>query len=260
MRVVSIGLILLAHLACTAQAATHPSATTQATKLNKANATDLPKLEKDGAEATMWYQIHTKRTERTCFGQLETYDDDDNVVTTIPIIAWATHGKWSAIEINDPRLKNAAWTSVVAGPSKGEIWGILDQNLDDRQKDVLLVHSTDAGETFQIQSLAKPSENADYDSFCMDAGGHGRLTVYLDAANEKNAKAGFYHYRTTDGGRTWSSAQYEPDGTAPADDVPDDDQPDESAKPVQKVGDFKRVVNPRSCAPPLSRDKRFSNI
>jgi hypothetical protein len=237
MRWAPAALIILAHLACAAQAATPPTtgATTQATRLEKADAIELVRLEQNGAEATMWYQIRTKRTQRICFGQLETFDDDDNVVTTIPVIAWISHQQWTAVSIHDARLKNAAWTNVVAGPAKGEIWGILDQNLDARQRDILLVHSTDAGETFQIQSLAKPSRQADYDSFCMDARGHGRLSVYLDAANDKSAKPGFYHYRTTDGGRTWSSAEYEPDATAPADDVPDEDQPDEPAKPVQKV-------------------------
>lgn len=239
MRFALISLVTIAHLACAAQAATHPTtraaATTQTSFIKRSDATDLIKLEKDGAEANMLYQIKTKRSQRICFGQLETYDDDDNVVSTVPCVAWVSHDHWQAVEIDDSRLNNAAWETVVAGPSKGEIWGILDQNLDDRQANVLLVHSTDGGETFQITAIAKPSENADYDSFCMDEHGHGRMTVYLDAKNEKHAKAGFYHYRTTDGGRTWSKAEYEPDGTAPAEDVPDDDQPDDSSKPVQKV-------------------------
>jgi hypothetical protein len=239
MRFALISVITIAHLACAAQAAPHPTtraaATTQTSAIKKSDAAELIKLEKDGAEATMWYQIKTKRAQRICFGQLETYDDDDNVVTTTPCIAWVSHDHWTAVQIDDSRLKNAAWEAVVAGPSKGEIWGVLDQNLDDRQADVLLVHSTDGGETFDISAIAKPSESAEYDSFCMDEHGHGRLSVYLDAKNEKHAKAGFYHYRTTDDGRTWSQAQFEPDGTAPADDVPDDDQPDDSAKPVQKV-------------------------
>ena len=46
-----------------------------------------------------------------------------------------------------------------------------------------------------------------------------------DCEDDASLKPGLYHYRTTDGGRTWTAPQFEPNGTRPADDVPEDEQP-----------------------------------
>lgn len=237
MRFALLILMLAASIACAAPPTSTPTApaTTQPLVLHKAQAVELDTLTRDGAEASMWYQLRPHSADRILFGQMDTLSDDDEVLTTAPIIAWYTNEQWTAIKITDPRLRDAAWVYVAAGPAKGEIWGILDQNLDAHQKDVVLVHSLDAGATFELTSIRKPQTTANFDSFCIDSKGHGRLSVYLDAGGEKKNRPGFYHFRTIDAGRTWSPGEYEADATSPADDVPDAQQPIESAKPVQKV-------------------------
>ena len=61
-----------------------------------------------------------------------------------------------------------------------------------------------------------------FDSFCMDRQGHGRLSLYVYRDQAKLRQAGYYHYRTIDGGKTWTGPEHEPDGMLPADDAPDD--------------------------------------
>jgi hypothetical protein len=240
MRIALLVLTIACHAACAAApTTTHPTthATTQSNIIRKSDAIDLERIEKDGGESTMWYQLKSKTGGRICFGQLDVFDDKDDVTSTDPVISWVdADDHWSAIKITDDRLRNAGWVSVVSGPASGEIWGVLDHNLDDRMKEIVLVHSTDAGATFDITSIRKPKAIADYGSFAMDRNGHGRLTLYLEATHgRRNDRPGYYHYRTTNGGKTWTTPEYEPDATVPADDVPDDDQPSESPKRIQKV-------------------------
>jgi len=45
----------------------------------------------------------------------------------------------------------------------------------------------------------------------------------------KLRQAGYYHYRTSDGGKTWRGPEHELDGMLPADDAPDD-----VAQPAQR--------------------------
>jgi len=61
-----------------------------------------------------------------------------------------------ALKIDDPRLVNAGWSYIAAGPTTPEFWGVLDASVDDRQPSVLIAHSTDSGTTVQITSIAKP--------------------------------------------------------------------------------------------------------
>jgi hypothetical protein len=239
MRTILLVLALVVSFGCASAQTTHPTthpATDAPQVLHREDAVDLDDVARDDEQPDMTYQIASKRSPHIYFGQLDVFDDDDKVTATTPIIAWNRNDHWTAIKISDSRLKNAAWKYVVAGPTRGEIWGVLDQDLDDKENDVLLVHSIDAGQTFNLIAIRKPKPAADFDSFCMDRTGHGRVTVYLEMGDGKHdERPGYYHYRTTDGGKTWSAPEYEPDGTAPADDVPDDQQPSDNPKPIQKA-------------------------
>ena len=122
------------------------------------------------------------------------------------------------------------WHGVFSGPRPADVWGVLDQASDDqggdddKADDVTLVRSTDAGHTFQVAALRKPCPKAAFADLVMARNGHGRVTLSL-AEDCGRFKMGLYHYRTTDGGRTFQRPQFEPDQTHPAEDVPDDEQP-----------------------------------
>jgi len=156
------------------------------------------------------------------FGQLAIYDTDDKATATIPVIGFKQNDKLMALKIDDPRLVNAGWSYIAAGPTTPEFWGVLDASTDDHQPTVLIAHSTDSGTTLQIASLPKPLPAAVFDSFCMDRKGNGRLSLYVYRDQAKLRQAGYYHYRTADGGKTWSGPEHELDGMLPADDAPDD--------------------------------------
>jgi hypothetical protein len=159
------------------------------------------------------------------FGQLETYDSDGEVNGSIPVLARRDGQDVFGVKVQSDPKANECWAYVGAGPTKSEMWGIVDANLDDVTEDLLLVHSGDGGRSFAIQRLHKPHPAAEFDSFSMSREGLGRVSVYLARADSGPRGAGYYHYRTKDGGRTWSAAQYEHDSMLPAQDVPEDDEP-----------------------------------
>jgi hypothetical protein len=215
--------------ASAAQATT--SATTQPTgsfTLRLADAGAADDLEQGDWEIDMQSQIPFK-DRPLLVGQLATYGNDDKATATLPVIGFKKDGKLMALKIDDPRLVNAGWSYIAAGPTNQEFWGVLDASLDDNQPNILIAHSTDSGETLKIASLPKPLPVAEFDSFCMDRSGHGRLSLYVYRDKAKLRQAGYYHYRTTDGGKSWSGPEHELDGMLPADDAPDD-----SSEPPQR--------------------------
>jgi hypothetical protein len=228
---IAVLLLMLAAAGCGADtlaqsAATQPTtmATAQLTgaiTLRIADAVAADDLEKGDWEVDMQSQIPFK-DRPIFFGQLATYGTDDKATATIPVIGFKKDGKLMAMKVDDPRLVNANWSYVAAGPTTPEFWGVLDASLDDHQPDIVIAHSTDSGDTVQVASLPKPLPAAVFDSFCMDRHGHGRLSLYVYRDQAKLRQAGYYHYRTTDGGKTWTGPEHEPDGMLPADDAPDD--------------------------------------
>jgi hypothetical protein len=190
---------------------------------------ELAKLLRADEQPNLTHKLALARSGTIYFGELDTYDDDDHVQTSAPMIARKSAGKWQGIRIDDTRLKNAAWSFVGAGPNRGEIWGALDQSVEDSkdlQADVLVAHSTDGGKTFRLIALHKPEASATFDSLCIGPDGHGRLTMYLPGDDEAIARPGFYHFRTSDFGRSWQTPRYEADALSAAHDVGDDEQPD----------------------------------
>jgi hypothetical protein len=175
--------------------------------------------------------IHFEKDRDVYFGQSERYDADGNAVATVPLIVAGKKGAWLALSVADPRLPNAEWQFVASGPREGEMWGVLDDTLTGRAKIILLAHSLDAGVTWTLSQVIKPFEAGEYDSFAMDKSGRGRLTVYIAPTKNYPRRAGFYHFRTTDAGQTWSPPDHEPDALDPADDV----SPDEEPEPLQST-------------------------
>jgi hypothetical protein len=210
--------------------------------IRMSSATPYAKLQTDDGDVQLGTKLQLARGGTIYFGAINTYDEDENVNSSIPIIARLNDGKWKMLRIDDKRLHDADWSYVAAGPHRGEIWGMLDRTLDAKQPDLLIAHSTDGGSMFTLTALHKPNEVADFDSFCLGPDGNGRLTLYASGADESVDRPGFYHYRTTDGGRTWTGPSYEADAMSPGEDVPDEEQPDAKSKSVKPA--LARPVGP----------------
>jgi hypothetical protein len=228
---------LLIVAGCAASVA-HSSATTRPAEpktLKLADAVPLEHFHADNTEIDLRQRIAFEGKRELFFGQSDVYDEDDEVVATVPLIIASTKGVRTAVSIADARLNNAEWQFVASGPKSGEAWGVLDDTVTGRGKVVLLAHSTDAGQTWSVSAIDKPFGAGEYDSFSMSADGRGRLTVFVPATKDDAKRAGFYHFRTTDGGRTWSRPEHEPDALDPAEPVDPDggDGTDESSPPAQ---------------------------
>ena len=253
-------LTLVTMLLCTGcSGIAHAEPTTKPSDLKAlklSDAVDLNRLLKDG-EPDLSHQLHLSRGGRIYFGTIDSYDSDDRQIKSQPIIAKKNGDSWKALPIRDERLKDAAWSYVGGGPMRGELWGVLDASLDDDQPDLILVHSTDGATTFELTALHKPDAAADFDSFCIGPDMHGRVTLYLSPdPDAKSLKAGYYHFRTTDGGKTWSRPDYEPDVMWPAKDVPDEDQPATPDAPARKVSWMRKASNERQGAKAPSSDRQ----
>jgi hypothetical protein len=239
-----VGFTIAASLVCLVGCAsqTEPAATTSLKTLRLSDAADLQRVMRADEETNLAYKLQFARDQGSIyFGELNTFDDNDQPMTSAPIIAEKVGQKWRAIRIDDSRLKNAAWMLVAAGPGRSEIWGVLDQSVDDSdelQSDILVAHSTDAGETFSLLALRKPDAAAAFDSLCVAPDGHGRLTVYLAAGDASSqVRAGYYSFTTTDKGRSWTRGRFEPDALVTAKMVSDDEQPDVKS-PIQTAASF----------------------
>ncbi len=215
--------ILLSMLfASAAPPATEPSASASPTvTLKLESAVPSNQVEHDDWELSLPSQLPFK-DRPLLFGDVATFDDDDKATASIPIVAYKHGDSLLTLKIEDPRLKNASWAYIASGPAKDELWGVLDASTDDKQLDLVLVHSTDAGSTLALTSIPKPHPAAVFDSFCMDKDGHGRVSMYVYRDQARLKHAGYYHYRTNDGGKTWSAADHEPDAMTPATDAPDE--------------------------------------
>jgi hypothetical protein len=224
----------------TALAATHPAttrATTQPRVLRMTDAFPVERFEGGGVEVSLTQRIQFTGGRELLFGQAEAYDENDDVVATSPVIVQDRGGVRTGVSVADPRLANGEWQFVGTGPRRGEAWGVLDDTLTSRGRAVLLVHTTDSGATWTVTPIDKPFGAAgEYDSFAMSRDGHGRLTIYVAGTRQRPRRAGFYHFRTTDGGATWSpSPEHERDDLTPADDADVDDPPPDATPPGQRV-------------------------
>src|SRR5690349_13697807 len=99
-------------------ATTTPAAASSTIKMS--NAVPIEKLEADGGERVIDSKLRLSKGGTIYFGTIETRDDDDKVVTSVPVIARRLHGDYVAVPVVDPRLKNASWQLMAGGPNRGE--------------------------------------------------------------------------------------------------------------------------------------------
>ncbi len=157
------------------------------------------------------------------FGEVRTRQDDTTVAA---FIAQEKNGTMKGVILNDRRLLGCQWEWVGGGPGADEIWGVLDCESDPAPDDLALVHSTDGGANWELFRLPKPVYYATFADFAMAGDGHGRISMYVEGNYQGSVKAGYYHYRTVDGGKTWAPPQWEKDEMTAGEEVPDSEQPD----------------------------------
>jgi hypothetical protein len=168
------------------------------------------------------YKIKSPRIEHTLyFGELQ-----NSEMQSVPVVVRKDRGQFRALRM-EKEWTFDQWQRLSAGPATGEIWGVVDQPEGNRGEDLMLAHSVDSGMTWKTTVIRKPCETAAFYDIVMSADGVGRLTLTLleDCESNEHLKAGLYHYRTSDGGKSWRSPEYEADGTHPGDDVTEDEQP-----------------------------------
>lgn len=215
-----------ANTAATQLAANAGKAFTPERELKLSTAVPIPKLRKEAEQLDYAYKVDAPSAKRLLyFGHLTNSDE-----LSLPVIIVATGGRLKAVPV-ETHFGADLWQRVILGPNPLEIFGILDQPDDDRIDTLTIAHSTDGGDTWAITTLRKPSNEASFYDFAMSRDGHGRLSVQVDESTDppNRIKPGLYHYRTTDGGKTWTAADFEPDQTKPADEVPEDEQPEKGA-------------------------------
>jgi hypothetical protein len=188
------------------------------------DAKPLIRMAKAGETAQFSFKLKLPNADHSIyFGEIQNGDEQ-----LVPIVGTRNGQQYRVVKLEKEWGYNQ-WRTVLSGPHPAELWGLLDQANDDQSGDTLtdevaFVHSTDGGKTFQVGTLHKPCRKATVADLVMAKNGRGRITLSLGEDCGK-LKAGLYHYRTSDGGKTFHSPQYEPDNTNPAEDVPDDEQP-----------------------------------
>ena len=230
----------------------------QWTTLSFSDATPLIKLRTPGDSVTLAYKLEPPIVERPIYvGEIENGDKQ-----MLPVVLIKQHGQLQALRMEKDWAFDQ-WTRLIYGPADGEIWGVLDQADENHGEDFALVHSLNQGETWQVGVIRKPCDNASIYDFVMAKDGRGRFTLNLPdqcPGNEK-LKPGLYHYRTTDNGKTWSTPNYEPDATKPAEEVPQEEQPDQG-KAVASVPSPRysgRRVSVRGLSPNPSKRLAIEN-
>jgi hypothetical protein len=234
-------LLVLGLFCCGCGATKQTPATTQADITARASSDTIPiiwtqitlnnfqpliKLQQAGDSTEFSFKLSTgQEGDRVLyFGEIKNGDDQ-----LMPIVAQRAGKQFVAVKMQKT-LGYDQWQQVVSGPRNDEIWGFFDQSEENQTHEMTLIHSLDGGQTLRLAVMRKPCKEATFYDFVMAKNGSGRLTLGLAKDCNSGIKAGLYHYKTTNGGLTWSRPEYEPDATQPSEDVPDDEQPSEQGQ------------------------------
>jgi hypothetical protein len=200
------------------------------------DAKPLIKMRAGGEQVDLLFKLRPPQIERTLyFGEITNGDEQ-----VLPVVVTRGGGQYKALPVERSYAFDH-WRLVVSGPGEGEIWAALDQDEADRAAEVALLHSTDAGKTWQVGLLRKPCPDCAFADLAMSREGRGRITLALevDCKDDPKLKSGYYHFRTQDGGKTWAGPVFEPDATQPSEEVPEEEQPGKGqvASLQQRQGD-----------------------
>jgi hypothetical protein len=154
-----------------------------------------------------------------------------------PVLLKKMDAGWRVTEV--PQFAAAAtqreWVHAAACPARHELFAILDDSSESRAWALTLLHSTDGGATWAtLAAVKKPTNAAEYAGFALGKNGAGRLSMHLDDDTDKLGH-GYYHYATTDGGKSWTGPTFEPDDIVDADPQAEDDAIGDAMKAADAI-------------------------
>lgn len=157
--------------------------------------------------------------------------ENDEKKTGSPVVIKKVNGSWKIVELTE--AGRSEWVYVGLCPPRKEIWGVLDLATAERAESLTMLRSTDEGATWQFFSaVKKPIADAEYAGFSMDQRGIGRLSMHLEE-DTGPVLHGYYHYATTDGGKTWTGPTFEGDDVTDADPLKDVDSLQDALKSAE---------------------------
>jgi hypothetical protein len=144
--------------------------------------------------------------QKLIFGDLRSEDGECQ-----PALLEKSGGRWAALTLQDPQLDQYGWEYVASDNDGNQLVAVLDCQVEAPGWDLVLVASVDGGHTWERRTvLRKVSYLDQFHDLVMSRDGKGRLTLLVGNAVPDESKEGLYHYRTADGGRTWTGPYHEP--------------------------------------------------
>ena len=158
--------------------------------------------------------------------------------SSMPVVVKRSANGWKVIEAAE--LPGQEWVYAAAVPAREEVWGILDVSGEPAAGSgtgqLTLLRSKDGGETWQyFAGVKKLNAAAEYAGFSLSKSGEGRLSMHLEDDTD-GVQHGYYHYKTIDGGKTWTGPTPEPDDVVEADSLKHFDTVEEAIKGTQEQG------------------------
>ncbi len=158
---------------------------------------------------------------------------NDKNDTSAPVILKKIDDKWRILELSD--AGDQEWMYAGACGARHELWAILDSAAESAAPQLTLMRSMDEGLTWQyFVAVKKPTDDAEFIAFTMAANGAGKLTMHL-SDDADTILHGYYDYRTTDGGKTWTGPAFEADDMTDADTQRDTDSLQDAIKDAEAV-------------------------
>jgi hypothetical protein len=140
---------------------------------------------------------------------------NDEKKSSSPVLIKKFGAAWKIVEVSEAR--DQEWAYAAACPSRNEIFAVLDGAGDNETGQLTILRSTDKGSSWQYFSAVKKiTPAAEYAGFSIAKPGEGRLSMHLED-DEDDIVHGYYHYKTADGGKTWTGPSLEPDDVVEAD-------------------------------------------
>lgn len=134
-----------------------------------------------------------------------------NVTQSRPAILAKTDDKWLVLPFEGDLLQQSGWEYVGSTHDRTQMFAVLDNQIESPGWDLVILASSDGGRTWTLRStLRKVCYYAGFHDFVMDRKGRGRLTILLNDDYHDDITEGLYHYRTSDGGCTWTGPEHEP--------------------------------------------------
>jgi len=118
---------------------------------------------------------------------------------------------WKAWEFEGDSLQRLGWKYVGQTVDRKVLFAVLDSEAESPSWDLEIIRSDDYGRSWvPTGRIRKPYFYAVLSNVSMHTGGDGTITVLLDEDYGTGDPAGYYHYSTNDGGRSWSDPTYSP--------------------------------------------------